>query len=320
MQTIQATTTLESIAATYKAAADVLRLNILKVLSHNSYGVLELCTILNHKQSGLSHHLKVLANSGLVETRREGNTIFYRRSTVNDANAKLRKSIFEHCDTLELDADIQQQINVVFTERANQSQLFFDKVSEDFNEHQERIADRQTYAGATLELLDSYLNSSNNQSVLEIGPGDGQLLKDLDKRFAKVTALDTSLEMLNRAKQNNAGSNIHFLHGDIEHQDIGNTQYDCIIIAMVLHHVPAPAELIKHIAKKLKPQGILAITDLCAHQQGWAQTLCGDLWMGFESTEITNWAHDAGLLTNNSLYLAQRNGFQIQAHQFLKPH
>jgi ArsR family transcriptional regulator len=49
-------------------------------LQQNAYGVLELCQIFDIRQSAMSHHLKILANAGLVATRREGTTIFYRRN------------------------------------------------------------------------------------------------------------------------------------------------------------------------------------------------------------------------------------------------
>ena len=65
-----------------KAAADSLRLQILQVLKTESFGVLELCEIFELAQSKLSHHLKVLLNAGLVATRRDGNSIFYRRPLV----------------------------------------------------------------------------------------------------------------------------------------------------------------------------------------------------------------------------------------------
>ncbi len=64
------------LAATLKAAGDPLRLEILRLLARDSFGVMELSRIFDTKQSGMSHHLKVLANAGLVATRREGNSIF----------------------------------------------------------------------------------------------------------------------------------------------------------------------------------------------------------------------------------------------------
>ena len=69
-----------AITALCKAAGDPLRMQVLKVLQQNAYGVLELCQVLDIRQSAMSHHLKILANAGLVATRREGTTIFYRRN------------------------------------------------------------------------------------------------------------------------------------------------------------------------------------------------------------------------------------------------
>ncbi|MGH8452778.1 ArsR/SmtB family transcription factor, partial [Pseudomonas sp.] len=70
----------EDLAALCKASGDPLRLNVLRALASDSFGVLELAQIFAIGQSGMSHHLKVLAQAGLVATRREGNAIFYRRA------------------------------------------------------------------------------------------------------------------------------------------------------------------------------------------------------------------------------------------------
>ncbi|MGE8311882.1 MAG: ArsR/SmtB family transcription factor, partial [Pseudomonas protegens] len=70
----------DELAALCKAGGDPLRLNVLRALSNDSFGVLELAQIFAIGQSGMSHHLKVLAQASLVATRREGNAIFYRRA------------------------------------------------------------------------------------------------------------------------------------------------------------------------------------------------------------------------------------------------
>ena len=69
----------DQLAALCKAGGDPLRLNVLRALANDSFGVLELAQIFAIGQSGMSHHLKVLAQAGLLATRREGNAIFYRR-------------------------------------------------------------------------------------------------------------------------------------------------------------------------------------------------------------------------------------------------
>lgn len=66
----------DELAALCKAGGDPLRLNVLRALANDSFGVLELAQIFGIGQSGMSHHLKVLAQADLVATRREGNAIF----------------------------------------------------------------------------------------------------------------------------------------------------------------------------------------------------------------------------------------------------
>jgi ArsR family transcriptional regulator len=38
--------------------------------------------------------------------------------------------------------------------------------------------------------------------------------------------------------------------------------------------------------------------------------------LGFDPQELTHWAQDAGLADIASVYLAQRNGFQVQVRLF----
>ena len=69
-----------NLAAILKSAGDSLRLDILAVLKEASFGVQELASIFEMSQPAMSHHLKLLLKSRLVETRRDANSIFYKRS------------------------------------------------------------------------------------------------------------------------------------------------------------------------------------------------------------------------------------------------
>ncbi|NER61952.1 winged helix-turn-helix transcriptional regulator, partial [Pseudomonas sp. MAFF212428] len=51
----------DALAALCKASGDPLRLKVLRALASDSFGVLELAQIFAVGQSGMSHHLKVLA-------------------------------------------------------------------------------------------------------------------------------------------------------------------------------------------------------------------------------------------------------------------
>ena len=310
---------ISAITSLSKAAGDPLRIQVLKVLQQNAYGVLELCQIFDIRQSAMSHHLKILANAGLVATRREGTTIFYRRNPRN-ANADLlplQQALFTSIDKAALDETLEEHLKQINRERATASVAFFNRNVSRFEENQDLIASWSDYGDSVENFLDSSIGATGTS--IEVGPGYGQFLSKLCESFEQVVALDNSAEMLeqcqNRAQQQGLG-NIEFILGDTELANQRGLKADCLSLNMVLHHNPAPAEIITDCANLLAPGGVLLITDLCAHDQEWVKESCGDFWLGFEPEELTHWARLAGLVEGNSLYLTQRNGFRIQLRQF----
>lgn len=307
-----------------KASADQLRLDILWVLSKDSYGVLELCTIFDYKQSGMSHHLKILANAGLVTSRREGNSIFYRRAQrhADDQLHELQQALHIAIDGQSISEDVQQRVLAVRQERSNNSQLFFTENADSFKQQQEQIAAYELYAPNTVELLSSSFSEGKNTArALEVGPGEGAFLAELAPRFQQVYALDNSKTMLEKARhfaQQSGLSNISFINGDTSNDKVASLNADCAVVNMVLHHTPSPADMFTDLANALKKGGQLFVTDLCSHDQNWARESCGDLWLGFEPEDLTLWAAAAGFKTGENIYLAQRNGFRVQIRQFIK--
>ena len=99
-----------------KASADPLRLQVLRVLREDSFGVSELCGIFDIRQPALSHHLKVLAGASLVATRREGNSIFYRRAELGQRPEleSLQGALFDSVDQIQLPAEIQQSLEALY--------------------------------------------------------------------------------------------------------------------------------------------------------------------------------------------------------------
>jgi ArsR family transcriptional regulator len=324
-QTSNPIANIDALAAHTKASADPLRLNILRILAEGSFGVLELCQLFEIKQSSMSHHLKILAKAGLVTTRREGNSIFYRRALLSPAADEftnqwfdLTQVLFSTLDTLALADEIAQRLNDLYQERALNSQEFFTKHADKFHQQQDLIASHEQY-GETLEELVTRLNLTQARSALEIGPGEGDLLASLSQRFESVIGLDVSQAMLDKANskvEELALENVQLIHGDCQLALEQGVQADLVTCNMVLHHVPAPKEIFDHSAELLKPGGCLLITDLCAHDQTWARESCGDLWLGFAPEDLSSWAKDAQLVEEQTQFLALRNGFQIQFRTF----
>lgn len=312
----------EQLARASKAAGDSLRLSILQLLGQGSFGVLELCHVFGIKQSGMSHHLKVLAQAGLVSTQREGNSIFYRRPLVSghDPRSLWLKAMFsaiDSSDALDND-DYQRCLAEVLEERAQTCADFFARNADAFKEQQDLIASWDQY-GETLEGILSAWNGASGYA-LEVGPGEGAFLPALAQRFEQVLALDVSPQML---QQTQTTVSQHALHN--VRCELGDTQWllnqqpqpvDFAVANMVLHHVPAPKTIFNDVAQLLKQGGTLLVTDLCRHEQSWARESCGDLWLGFDPEDLSDWAREAGLSEGQSQFLGLRNGFQIQFRLF----
>lgn len=312
-----------ALASLLKAAGDSLRLDILRALAKDSFGVLELCRIFSLKQSGMSHHLKVLTSAGLLSSRREANSIFYRRAhfAPDHPLAALQQQLFATVDNQPLASELREQIALLQQERSQIAQSFFSENADKFRAQQDLIASYPVYAEPVAQLLHNTPLKARHLA-LEVGPGEGEFLALLAQQFDQVIALDNAANMLDKARAFAASKqlrNIEFIHGDTTSLPQHKVLADCIFLNMVLHHTPSPAAIFQDLSAALVPGGALLLCDLCRHEQTWARDACGDLWQGFEPDDFSRWATTAGLNEGQSVYFALRNGFQIQLRQFFKP-
>lgn len=299
----------DDIVGAAKALSDGMRANVLRILRDDSYGVLELCRVLDAAQPALSHHLKVLHRAGLVVRRREGNTLFYRRApAVPEFHAAMLAAI----DRVPLSPQQQRRIDELHAERRARSEAFFADHADDFATNQARISEASVYAGSVLDIVERYGLGSG--TALEIGPGDGEILTALAERFHEVVAIDSTRAMLERSAERVAErDNVRLLHRDFAELP-GRPRYQLLLAAMVVHHLPSPQQFFRQARQLLRRDGVLVVVELCRHDHEWAKSACGDLWLGFEPEELEAWAINAGLTPGETQFLAQKNGFRIQIH------
>ena len=305
-----------SLSGLFKALGDELRLPILRAMARDSYNVSELCSIFSVRQSALSHHLKILVDAGLLARRKEGTATFYRRALPDDIDNGLHRLILNEIDQTGLPEAIERGIQKVQEQRETNSREFFWGNISRFRKQQELIAPWQDYSEATLQLL-RRANVARTATIAEIGPGEGWLLPSLRDIAAKVVAIDLSAAMLERARAH-AGhlEGITFIEGNTKALKQHRVRAEAIVANMVLHHTPDPQAVLNDASAALKPGGSLIVSDLCAHDQAWVREYCGDLWLGFTPDQIREWAMEASLEPHAELFLAQRNGFQIQIQHF----
>ncbi len=87
---------LEQLAGLFRVLAEPNRLRILSLLMQRETCVCELLPEMGISQPLLSHHLSVLAESGLIQSRRQAQRIFY--SVVPEALAQLKGLLLDHFD------------------------------------------------------------------------------------------------------------------------------------------------------------------------------------------------------------------------------
>ncbi|MBU2980145.1 bifunctional 2-polyprenyl-6-hydroxyphenol methylase/3-demethylubiquinol 3-O-methyltransferase UbiG [Alteromonas sp. C1M14] len=111
--------------------------------------------------------------------------------------------------------------------------------------------------GAADKLLDGL-------SVLDVGSGGGLICEPLAKRGAEVTGIDASGVSVEVARRHAARSNlaISYHHTLASQWAASGHQYDIVINAEVVEHVPCQEQLIKECASMVKPGGLLILATL----------------------------------------------------------
>lgn len=97
-ETMPDETKLYDLAELFKIFGDSTRIRILFVLFEAEVCVCDLAQVLNMTQSAISHQLKILKQSKLVKSRRDGKSIFYSL-----ADNHVRTIIAQGCEHIEED-------------------------------------------------------------------------------------------------------------------------------------------------------------------------------------------------------------------------
>lgn len=111
-------------------------------------------------------------------------------------------------------------------------------------------------------------NISKGDAVLDLGSGAGNdcfIARSIVGDTGKVTGLDFTDEMLEKAKLNNqkAGyKNINFIKGDIENIPLDSDSFDVVISNCVLNLVPDKEKAFSEIKRVLKPNAHFCVSDI----------------------------------------------------------
>ena len=134
------------------------------------------------------------------------------------------------------------------------------------------------------------------QLAADLGAGTGFMTEGLLHRGLKVIAVDQSEPMLLKMKSKFASFDaVKCLKGEAEKLPLPDEAVEYVFANMYLHHVETPAVAIKEMARILKPEGRLVITDVEEHGFEFLKTEHHDRWLGFRRADLTGWLTAAGL-------------------------
>lgn len=168
---------------------------------------------------------------------------------------------------------------------------YFDTVAKQWDEMR-----RALFGDGVRDLAIRAAEISQGAVVVDVGTGTGFLAEGALAAGGRVIGIDSSDEMLARARSRFANQRFEARVGDLDSLPLENDEADVVLANMVLHHAPDPPHAIREMARGLKAGGRLVITDADTHTHEWLRTEQHDRWLGFERSDIARWFNNAGLV------------------------
>src|SRR5688572_3954436 len=270
--------------------ADPTRGRILLALEQHELTVGELCA--------------VLADDGWVTTRQEGTSRFYSTNAALDSAADRLWSVV--ADDLRQDPaharDLSRLAEVILQRRAK-SREFFAGAGESWDALRHELFGSAVGGGALLGLLD------DRWVVGDLGCGSGHLSVLLAPFVRRVVGVDASANMLEQARARSEGmAGIELRQGELESLPIESAELDAAILSLVLHHAPDPRRVLVEVHRVLRDGGRLLLVDLAPHNETEFRERMGHVWLGFSSSQVTEWLQEAGFKNVNVIALPRDPG------------
>ena len=288
---------MKAATAFFRLLGDEARLRILRLLEKERLNVSELTSILGIAQPGVSRHLRLLKEGGLVQEERDRGWTYYGLAASPDAPGRAWDLLRREIRVLEAKGD-DARLQEILRHR-----------KEDFT-HERGLVPGKSWA-AWARAIGHLLPALR---VADLGCGEGYLALEATRWAKQVVAIDVSERVLATARElakSRSIRNISFKQGEIEELPLDDGAYDVALLSQALHHAKDPARAISEAARILAPGGTLLLLDLKSHKEEWVRKL-GDRWMGFDEDSLRKMMKDAGLKDLRFEIGASRRGDPFQ--------
>lgn len=285
---------LEDTVVRLRAAGEATRLRILSLLRQGDLAVGELVQILGQSQPRLSHHLKILANAGLVTRLPEGSWVFYR-AAAGGAEAELIEMVLARTDldTAEFERD-KRQLAAIREARAEAARSYFDEIAESWDAIRALHYPEQAIEAALLDVV----GRGPFRRLIDLGTGTGRMLTLLAPLCQRAEGLDLSHRMLTVARDNIARAgvtNAEVRQGDACATPFEDASADLVIIHQVLHFIDAPQRVLAEADRLLMPGGRLVMVDFAPHALEFLRDEYGHRRLGIREDALREWSRGTSL-------------------------
>lgn len=282
------------LADRFQALADPTRLRIIALLRLMELSVGELAQVLGQSQPRVSRHLKILADVGVLERRKEGSWVF-----LTLADAEKVEPLFTLIDewgdsaTQALFASDAGRTESIRTERAEAANRYFAGHAEVWDQ----IRSLHVAESEVERAIDRALGNRPLGRLVDIGTGTGRMIELFGPRAAQAVGIDRSSDMLRlaRVKLEAAGIQSSLRQGDMYALPLPDQSADSIIIHQVLHYAHSPAAAITEAARVLASGGTLLVIDFAAHEREELRATDAHIRLGFDDEVMGAWFASAGL-------------------------
>lgn len=290
------------LADRFQALADPTRLRILTLLRLMELSVGELAQVLGQSQPRVSRHLKILADAGVLERRKEGSWVFLALSDVERTQPmfELIDAWSDESARVLFSAD-QARTETIRADRAEAANRYFTAHAEVWDQ----IRSLHVAESEVERAIDRALGKRPLGRLVDIGTGTGRMIELFGPRAQQAIGIDRSSEMLRlaRVKLEAAGICSSLRQGDMYALPLPDETADNIIIHQVLHYAHSPAAAIGEAARVLAPGGALLIVDFAAHGREDLRATDAHIRLGFEDDVMAGWFGAAGLTVDHIEHL-----------------
>jgi ubiquinone/menaquinone biosynthesis C-methylase UbiE len=280
----------------FRAFADPTRLRVVALLREMELAIGELAIVLGQSQPRVSRHVRILADAGIVERRREGSWVFLRIAqggAVAQVIAQADDWPYSVREARVIAHDARR-LAAIRTERTAAAARYFAEHAVEWDAIRSRHVAESDVEAAMLAMV----AGRRLGHLLDIGTGTGRMAEIFAPTVRRITALDRSPEMLRiaRAKLADQLVPIDLVQGDFLNLPMGDASIDSIVIHQALHFAHEPDRVIAEAGRVLRGGGHLLIVDFAPHEDEELRAMAAHARLGFSDAQIRGWFASAGLL------------------------